>query len=136
MSVALSACDAIRSSFLSSSRSSASGFGVLALTLLRQTLTPIRVPRSERRLSLEGFSPDTRDEDVLRQVARVFVIADEAVAALIDVTLMPLDQDVESLPMTCEAGLHQLGVGRVRHRHSTAGRGRPLPCASKHVSHR
>ena len=125
-SVALSACDAIRSSLAASSGSSASGFGVFAPTLFRQTLTPIRYSQvPSEACPLKFFEAAIgADEDVLRQIARVFVVADEAIAQLIDVALVPLDEDVERFPPPREARLDQLGVRRVRHRHLTAGLGR------------
>ncbi len=53
-------------------------------------------------------------EDVLRQVAGVLVVADEPVAQLIDGALMPLDDDVERARPAAEARRHQVGVGDLR----------------------
>ena len=54
------------------------------------------------------------NEDVLRQIARVLMIAGEPIAQLVDVALVPLDEDVECGRLPAEARLHQrvvIGVG-------------------------
>ena len=71
----------------------------------------------------------------MREIAGVLVVAGEAIAELIDVALMPLDNHVERLSIAVEGGLHELGIGWVGDRHLTAGllcRPRKRPC--KHDS--
>ncbi|HVD92331.1 MAG TPA: transcriptional repressor LexA [Vicinamibacterales bacterium] len=46
---------------------------------------------------------------------------------------MPLDQHTEGVAISLEARFHQLGIGRVRDRHFTAGFRCPLPCACNHA---
>ena len=65
-------------------------------------------PRGERRLPAELPQPAVRaEEHVLRQVAGVFVVADEAVAQLIHRAAMPLDDQVERAGPAGQAGLDQ-----------------------------
>jgi hypothetical protein len=53
-------------------------------------------PRRKRRVAFETAQPTIRpDEPVLSEVARVLVATGEAVAELIDLPLMPGDDDVE-----------------------------------------
>src|SRR6185295_13801619 len=53
-------------------------------------------PGSQRRLAAKiPKSPERADEYILRQVAGVFVVADEAVAQLVHVAAVPLDDQVE-----------------------------------------
>ena len=55
-------------------------------------------PGAERRVALEAVQPAIcANEHVLREIAGVFVIACESIAQLIDVALMPFDDDVERL---------------------------------------
>jgi hypothetical protein len=49
-------------------------------------------------------------EGVLRQLAGVLVIADEAMTKSIHLTLMSLHQAIERLPVARHAGAHQLFV--------------------------
>ena len=78
-------------------------------------------PRPERGLALElAEAAVGANEDVLREIARVLVVPDEAVTQLIDVTLVPRDQRVERLPLPRKAGFDQLGIRWVRHHYFTA----------------
>ena len=64
---------------------------------------------------LKLWSPAIRpDEHILREVARVLVIADKPITQLIDLALVPLDDDVECLALPGEARLDERAiVGRV-----------------------
>ena len=77
----------------------------LRASRLRQTLTPIRYSQvAERRLPLEPCERAIRaDEDILREIAGVFVVADEPVTELVDLPLVPLDDDVEGVAVPCDA---------------------------------
>ena len=68
-------------------------------------------PGAERRISLERAERAIRaDERVLRQIARVLVIADEAKADLIHGATIALDDEVERGAMAVEGGLDQRAV--------------------------
>ena len=59
-------------------------------------------------------SPVGTQEDVLRQVAGVLVIAHEPVTQLVDGALVPLDDEVERARPAAEARGHQIGIADVR----------------------
>ena len=86
--------------------------GVLTATRFRQTFTRDAVqPGADGRLSLESAEAAIRpNEHVLRQVARVFVVADEAIAELVDVALVPLDEHIERGHLPGPARLDQRAV--------------------------
>ena len=68
-------------------------------------------------MTLEAVQTAKRpDEHVLRQVARVLVIPRKPVAQLIDMALVPLNDDVERFTTAGQARLHQRPIvaGRVR----------------------
>src|SRR5262249_58092199 len=72
-------------------------------------------PCAERRLAFEvAKSAEGAKEDVLRQVARVFVIADETIAELINSTAMTLDDEVECARMSSQGCGHQFRFTQIR----------------------
>ena len=83
----------------------------------RQTLTAMRYSQvASADCPLKPREPAIRaDEHVLREVAGVLVVADEPVAELIDLPLVPLHDHVERLAASGEARLDQRAVvGRRR----------------------
>ena len=56
-------------------------------------------------MPFEPSQPAIRtNEDILREIAGVFVVADESVAQLVDLALMALDDHVERLAISAERG--------------------------------
>ena len=65
-------------------------------------------PGAERRPRLETAQPAIRaDEDVLRQIAGVLVVAHEAIAELVHLPPVALDDDVEGAGAAGEAGVDE-----------------------------
>ena len=68
-------------------------------------------PGGQRRLPFETLQPPPRAEKrLLRKIAGVFVVADEAVTDLIDGSPMAFDDDVKRFLVTFQAGRYQPGV--------------------------
>ena len=68
-------------------------------------------PGAERRISLElAERAIGADERVLRQIARVLVIADEAKADLIDAPPIAFDDEIERVALAVEGGLDERAI--------------------------
>src|SRR5262249_41177747 len=71
-------------------------------------------PRAERRLPFEiPQAPERAEEYVLRQIARVFVVADETIAELIHSPAMTLDDEIEGTRTSSQAGAHEISLAEV-----------------------
>src|SRR6266550_7400211 len=71
-------------------------------------------PRPERRLTLEIPEAAKRpEEDILREVAGILVVADETIAKLIDRSPMTFDDDIERTGQARQTGGHELGLAEV-----------------------
>ncbi len=70
-------------------------------------------PRAERGLALETMQASIcADEDVLREIARVLVIAGEAITQLVDLPLVPFDDRIKCVATSAEARLYERAVVR------------------------
>src|SRR5690348_10109727 len=91
------------------------GVEILGRRLLHRHLVQADVdadaiePRRQRRAAAKILQATERAEKhVLRQIARVLVVAHEPVAELIDRAAVPLDKQVESALASGKAGLDEL----------------------------
>ena len=74
-------------------------------------------PGGQARFALESFQAfEGADKRILRQIRGVLVIGDIAIAELIDLTAVALDDDVESIALTSQAEADERGVVGLRPR--------------------